>query len=553
MILLIPLPRITSGILSIYEGEMTLPLSIEFDQYAFSPYYSPENDGPPTVSVIDNGDTLHLTGNGWVQISVPVLITPDTMLSFDFKSNAQGDVHGIGFDTNQSSNSDLTFKLYGTQGYGLTTYNDYAAFAPEWKHYDIPVGQYYPGQVLYLFFANDHDVATPTAESYFRNVKISKGPDWATDVFAGSIRNACENKSTTIITATIETDGSFSAVACTQKSCADPINTHTGVFSFTLADLAFPTTAGELVFQRSYSSDIQNTPGVLGYGWTHNHDARLIFPTDPSGMEDYVLFQSVLGNQYLFQIEANGSFTPGPGVIASLTKSGTTPITYTLTTSQQAIFRLNESGRLTERQDAQGHAFDYDYDPQGRLIKVSADDDEHFIEVGYDTQNRITSVSDYADRQVSYVYDVAGDLISVTDVLEQTWTYVYDSEHHMTQSKDPEGIPTTRTEYDSQGRAYRQFDGEDNLIVQIVYNGDGSTSAYDALENVEEHQYNEHNIAVRTTDPLRRMETQTFDENFRPTEIRNSGNRDSANDLERGWSKPALENRPGRQSNRLHL
>ena len=143
------------------------------------------------------------------------------------------------------------------------------------------------------------------------------------------------------------------------------------------------------------SGDI-NTPGVLGYGWTYNHDAHLIFPADPGGMEDYVLFQGVLGNQYLFKIEADGSFSPGPGVIASLSKSETTPITYTLTTSQQALFSFDENGRLTSRQDDQGHSVDYDYDTQGKLIKVSADGDDHSIDIGYDEEGRINSVTDYS-------------------------------------------------------------------------------------------------------------------------------------------------------------
>jgi hypothetical protein len=42
------------------------------------------------------------------------------------------------------------------------------------------VGQYYTGQMLYLFFAHDHDVASPTAQSYFRNVQIYNLPPTAT-------------------------------------------------------------------------------------------------------------------------------------------------------------------------------------------------------------------------------------------------------------------------------------------------------------------------------------------------------------------------------------
>ncbi|MBK9008597.1 MAG: DNRLRE domain-containing protein [Anaerolineae bacterium] len=245
-----------------------------------------------------------------------------------------------------------------------------------------------------------------------------------------------------------------------------------------------------------------------------------------------MLFQSVLGNQFLFKIEADGSYSPGPGVIATLLKSTTAPITYTLTDTQQAIFKFDENGRLILREDAQGHAFDYDYDAQGKLVTVSSDNGARFIQISYDPQGRIDSVSNHANQVVSYTYDAAGDLVSATDVLGQTWAYLYDSEHHMTQATDPAGKETVKTEYDEQGRANRQFDGEGNLIVSIIYNSDGSTSVYNALGQKNEHQYNEHNLATETVDPLGRMETRTFDPNFRPTEITN----DSNQTLEMIWS-----------------
>ena len=166
--------------LSVYEGEVSLPVSVDFNQYALSLYRSPMGANLPTINILDNGNTLHLSGNGWTQISMPVAVTQNTVLAFDFQSTAQGEVHGIGFDTDQFATEDKTFKLYGTQNYGLTAFNDYTASAPNWKHYIIPVGQYYTGQMLYLFFVHDHDVANPTAESYFRNVQIYNLPPTAT-------------------------------------------------------------------------------------------------------------------------------------------------------------------------------------------------------------------------------------------------------------------------------------------------------------------------------------------------------------------------------------
>ncbi|HKJ38570.1 MAG TPA: SBBP repeat-containing protein [Anaerolineales bacterium] len=343
------------------------------------------------------------------------------------------------------------------------------------------------------------------------------------DVFIPSTYNSGDNKTT--IQGVIESDGTISSISCsTQGTCGDPINTNTGVFSFTLADMSFPTSAGSLVFQRSYSTGVSDNAGTLGYGWTHNHDAKLIFPTDPGGVENYVLFQSVLGNQFQFNIEADGSFTPGPGVIATLTKSATTPVTYTLTDSQQAVFQFDENGLLTLRKDAQGHEFDYTYDSQGKLTDISTDNGARFIHIQYDGQDRIETVSNHASQQVIYGYDTSGNLVSFIDVLGQTWTYLYDSGHRMTQANDPAGKETVRTEYDAQGRANNQYDGEGNLIVSITYNTDGTTIVYDALGSTIEHQYDEHHIAFQTVDAVGRTETKEFNSNLRPTTITNDAN-----------------------------
>ena len=70
-----------------------------------------------------------------------------------------------------------------------------------------------------------------------------------------------------------------SSITCTQGNCGDPINTRTGAFSFSTPDLSIPTSAGNLVFQRTYSSGaVSEFTLPLGNGWTDNQSAHLIFP-----------------------------------------------------------------------------------------------------------------------------------------------------------------------------------------------------------------------------------------------------------------------------------
>jgi subtilisin family serine protease len=149
-------------------GGPASPDPLDFSALEITPFGT--NDVSPVMTVEDGGASLRLTGNAWKKVLLPTVITPDTVLEFDFSSSAKGEVHGIGFDTDESLSSNRTFKVYGTQNWGLSQYASYVA--PGTMHYTIPVGQHFTGTFDYMVFANDHDVPSPTAESWFSNVKV---------------------------------------------------------------------------------------------------------------------------------------------------------------------------------------------------------------------------------------------------------------------------------------------------------------------------------------------------------------------------------------------
>jgi hypothetical protein len=122
-----------------------------------------------------SGSTLILNGNAWKSINLNYTVTANTVLEFEFGSTQQGEIQGIGFDTDNGISSDRTFRLWGTQNWGINNYNNYASSAGSWKAYAIPVGQFYTGAFNRLFFACDHDVSNPNANVYIRNIKIYEG------------------------------------------------------------------------------------------------------------------------------------------------------------------------------------------------------------------------------------------------------------------------------------------------------------------------------------------------------------------------------------------
>ena len=149
---------------------------IDFNQLMLSSYSNQDISGDVTVE--DNGETVALAGNRWVNTEKTYTITPDTMLEFDFLSTQEGEIHGIGFDADDLLKNDLRiFQIFGKQAWDGSiplsaqyTTNDMGT----WVHFSIPIGQYYAGENMHLVFTNDHDAAPSNATSWFSNILVSE-------------------------------------------------------------------------------------------------------------------------------------------------------------------------------------------------------------------------------------------------------------------------------------------------------------------------------------------------------------------------------------------
>jgi len=302
----------------------------------------------------------------------------------------------------------------------------------------------------------------------------------------------------------------ISACGNNQGYAGDPINTQTGNFDLTLVDLSMPSAAGPLLFQRSYASaavDLYTTS--LGFGWTYNQDTRLIFPGDPGGEPSMVRFKAHTASQYGFTQSDTDTFLPLPGVLATLTRDPGPPATYTLTNPVHDTYLFDEAGKLLSWTDPQGNSFVYTYDGSDRLSQVSAG--SRSISLSYDSSDRIVSATDHTGRSVSFTYDAAGDLATVTDVNGEVWSYAYDGAHRLIEIIDPRGITTLRTDYDSEGRAFRQFDGLGTRIVEISFNGDGTSTIIDARGGSRTDAYDGNGHLASSIDPLGGTTSYTYE------------------------------------------
>lgn len=88
-----------------------------------------------------------------------------------------------------------------------------------------------------------------------------------------------------------------------QPIVVKPINARTGGYDYSTVDLSIPTTAGNIEFRRTYSSNATDIyTNTLGVGWTHSLDTRLIFSDTYNGnralsnlkpiQETYIIFMT---------------------------------------------------------------------------------------------------------------------------------------------------------------------------------------------------------------------------------------------------------------------
>jgi len=134
--------------------------------------YFPFSNQDNGTSQLQNGNTeLVLQNNAWKYINLNYTITPNTVIQFDFGSTIEGEIHGLGFESDNNLSSNLIFKVHGTQNWGIRDFDNYPNNS-QWISYSINVGSFYTGTTDRLVFVADHDGGARNGNSFFRNVVI---------------------------------------------------------------------------------------------------------------------------------------------------------------------------------------------------------------------------------------------------------------------------------------------------------------------------------------------------------------------------------------------
>jgi YD repeat-containing protein len=284
----------------------------------------------------------------------------------------------------------------------------------------------------------------------------------------------------------------FGCATASQNWAGGPINTRTGNYHYRETDVSLPGLAGALHFERSYNAQAADLyTQTLGPGWTHTYAQRLYFPDDAGGEPGMVIVQGCRGSRFRFRerYTPNGvTYEPRPGVWATLTRTATTPYTYTLTGVDQSTYLFDREGRLQAIRSPQGQTLTLRY-ANDRLLRVGKADSTYALTFTYDTAGRLQTVVDPLSRTVRYGYDAAGDLVTVTDTRGLTWTYSYTGPHLLNELHNPLGQLVERTAYDAYGRAVQQWTPQAPQPLQFTYGVTGTVVLTDALGQAERHRY----------------------------------------------------------------
>ncbi len=134
-------------------------------------YLSFSNQDGGTHQLTNGNTELEIRDNAWKYVDLIYTVTPNTVIEFDFASTIEGEIHGLGFESDNKLSSDVIFKVHGTQNWGIQNFDNYPNNG-QWVSYNINIGSFYTGTSDRLVFVADHDGNPKNGNSFFRNIVI---------------------------------------------------------------------------------------------------------------------------------------------------------------------------------------------------------------------------------------------------------------------------------------------------------------------------------------------------------------------------------------------
>ena len=130
-----------------------------------SSYSKTQDKGRASFS--EDPSFIRLEDSAWKSLSLYKKITELTVMKIDYKSDAEGEIQGVGFSNSSGSSIENTFfQLGGSQQLGIQAFNGEYETGSGFDSYVIPVGQFFTGEFDELVLVNDDDVGLGSSSIY---------------------------------------------------------------------------------------------------------------------------------------------------------------------------------------------------------------------------------------------------------------------------------------------------------------------------------------------------------------------------------------------------
>jgi RHS repeat-associated protein len=448
---------------------------IGLSQGSVSSYTTGDGQGVPSSAVV-SGDlkSISLTGNAWKAISLSYFVQHNTVLEFDFQSDAPGLLHMIGFDTNSmhaSADYPHFFQLAGPD-----TFEQYKTEFRSQTHQDgtvtfhIPIGQYLTDAEKVSGFLMDRlvlvnwedrsDLAPiDQGKSVFSNFRLYESDEVRTVTTydaAGNVEKVREASDPRNITTRYEYDGVGRQTRAILDDGGPMQRSYTTIYDAT----------GNVLIERNDTAGIETV---------HEYDAlnRLVKTTQPDPDGNASTFNGLVhkfeydpaGNVIR---EVNGIDEVYPGFFLEVETTHTD---------------YDSRGRVITDTDGNGDQTHYRYDSEGNLLAVT-DAEENVTSYAYDALGRPkTDTNAFGTRTTEY--DLHGNVESITDRNGRIRTFVYDTldrriREDWTTTTDPTITHRLSWTYDKLDRVTKEVDSNnevlgdsDDIVDTFQYDGLG--------------------------------------------------------------------------------
>lgn len=282
------------------------------------------------------------------------------------------------------------------------------------------------------------------------------------------------------------------------------VNSATGNYSTSNTDLSLKVPGFDLKIDRIYNSTDSQDPGLLGKGWKLNYDCMVKDYTSKimkaDGTYDTVTLKTLKtvnlldGRMITFSLQQNGTYE-GNDSRNKLVKEANG--TYTLTTTDQFVYRFSENGYLTSAEDRNGNTLSFAYNTSNKLISIT-DQAGRTISFTYNAQNYINQITGPQNRAISYTYNEDGYLLTVANPMGGVTTYLYDTSGYLSQIKNNKDYSIEAIVYDHTAGANQ------HKVSQLT----------DKYGNVKTYSYDNENKKTTITDTNGRSTVQEYDGNY---------------------------------------